>query len=327
MIAAMLTRRSLLAGAGAGFSAEVPKNRLARPADVEEVRIPSTLDGQMQPTWLLPPPAGKPAPLVVHLHTWSAHYNHSGGLDEALAECRARGWAMISPDFRGPNDHPQACASRFAVQDVLDAVEFARRRLSPDPRRLYVAGGSGGGHMTLVMAHAAPHLWAAVSAWVPITHLADWHAFSRQQGTRYYKMLESCCGGPPGTPQTDAEYSSRSPLLHLAKAAGLPVAIDVGIRDGHQGSVPVNQSLRAFNVLASANGARARQLAASAIDIITRESRIPEGLHTEDAEGPRKRKVLFRRTAGPLRLSVFDGGHEIDFPEAMRWLEPHRRRK
>ena len=33
----------------------------------------------------------------------------------------------IAPDFRGPNIRPEACASKLAIQDVLDAVEYAKK--------------------------------------------------------------------------------------------------------------------------------------------------------------------------------------------------------
>jgi hypothetical protein len=30
--------------------------------------------------------------------------------------------------------------------------------------------------------------------------------------------------------------------------------------------------------------------------------------------------VLFRRAAGPVRLTIFDGAHESDFAPGVRWL-------
>src|SRR5512143_3878309 len=112
------TRRAWFASLAAAYAAELPKDRLPRPADVDDVRIPGTLDGAPQPAWLLKTRDRSAAPLLVYLHSWSATYNHTGGIQQALAECRARNWTMISPDFRGPNERPQACASRFAVRDV-----------------------------------------------------------------------------------------------------------------------------------------------------------------------------------------------------------------
>ena len=175
--------------------------------------------------------------------------------------------------------------------------------------------------MALMMAQTAPELWAAVSAWVPITDLAAWHAFSKTKPSAYAKMMEQACGGPPGSPATDAEYRARSPLFHLARAVGVPIDLQVGIRDGHEGSVPVSHALRAFNVLAAANGHAGRSLSAGDIESITATARLPDGLVSDPHDEPaRKRPILFRRSAGPVRLTIFDGAHESDFAPAIRWL-------
>lgn len=314
-------------GATAAFAAEpaLPRTKpVGPPPGVQVITVRSTIDGTAEPVWFLPNPLPEPAPLLVHLHSWSARLGEAA----VARDCAKRGWAFLSPNFRGPNNRPEACASRLAIQDVLDAVAHARSATRVDPRRIYVVGGSGGGHMTLMMAQAAPELWAAVSAWVPIADLVAWHAFSKQKGSAYHKMLEQSCGGPPGTPATDAEYRVRSPLFHFARAEGVPIDIQAGIRDGHEGSVPVSHALRAFNVLAEANGQPGRALSAADIGFITTEARLPERLAAERVDEPeRKRAVLFRRTAGPVRITLFDGGHESDFATALRWLaqqEKHR---
>ncbi|HWQ55950.1 MAG TPA: alpha/beta fold hydrolase [Bryobacteraceae bacterium] len=297
----------------------------AQPQSLAEIQveIPSTEDGARQPALLYVPPGGsRPAvPLLVFLHSWSADYRTSEALKEALDECRERGWAFLSPDFRGPNNRPEACASKLAVQDVLDAVAFARKRARIDGRRIYLLGGSGGGHMALIMSSRAPRTWAAVSAWVPITNLAAWYASSKASGTRYYRMLEQCCGGAPGTPGTALEYRARSPLFSLARARSVRIAIDAGIRDGHEGSVPITHSLLAFNELARANGFEGRMLSPGEIDEFTASARVPQSLRGEvEDERGRKHKVLFRRTAGPVRLTIFDGAHTIDVRTGVNWL-------
>lgn len=297
-----------------------------------EVSIPSSKDGSAQPALLYVPPqaktGGAAVPLLVHLHSWSANYKASESLREAIQEAEKRNWVLVSPDFRGPNSRPEACASELAVQDVLDAVAYARKQANVDAKRIYLLGGSGGGHMSLMMSARAPKLWAAVSSWVPISDLADWYASTKAAGLRYSGMMEKCCGGAPGTSAAvDREYRVRSPLFILEKAKGLPLDIEVGIHDGHKGaSVPVRHSLRAFNRLAEANGHRGAMISDADIALITAEERLPEALAKDKVDEPgRKHPILFRRSAGPARLTIFEGGHTTDFPTAIRWLAEHSR--
>ena len=91
--------------------------RAAVPAGT--VQIPSSVDGRMQPALLhFPENISRPVPLLVHLHTWSARYNASSNIEEAFEEASKRGWVILSPDFRGVNDHPEACASRLASSSM-----------------------------------------------------------------------------------------------------------------------------------------------------------------------------------------------------------------
>ena len=306
-----------LAIVATAYSADEPRKPTEPPPGVQVINVRNSIDGTAEPVWFLPNPSSEPVPLLVHLHSWSARLGEAS----LVRECTKRGWAFISPNFRGPNNRPEACGSRLAIQDVLDAVAHARLATAVDPKRLYLVGGSGGGHMALMIAQAAPELWAGISSWVPITDLAAWHAFSKEKGARYYQMMEQACGGPPGTPATDAEFRARSPLFFLGRAKGVNIDIQAGIRDGHEGSVPVSHSLRAFNALATANGHGDRALAMSDIEFITARARIPDTLVAEKVDEPqRRRSVLFRRIAGPVRLTIFDGTHESDFGTAVRWL-------
>jgi dipeptidyl aminopeptidase/acylaminoacyl peptidase len=315
----------------AAVAAVVP-GLMAQPSPAEpgaEVRIKSSRDGALQPAILYVPPGaaaadrGARVPLLVFLHSWSNDYKTTGGVAEASGECRRRGWAFLSPDFRGVNDHPEACASDLAVQDVLDSIDYAKQQARVDEKRIYLLGSSGGGHMALVMAERAPQVWAAVSVWVPIVDLAAWYQFSKATGSQYYQMMEKCAGGPPGTAATDAEYRQRSSLPFLANAKGVRIAIDSGIRDGHAGAaVPLSQSLLAFNALARANGYAGKVLPAEDIEFMTREARVPDHLAGEtEEEAGRRQKVVFRRTAGPVRLTLFDGAHSVDVLTGIRRFE------
>ncbi|MEM1445736.1 MAG: prolyl oligopeptidase family serine peptidase [Planctomycetota bacterium] len=301
------------------------------------VEIVSSVDGTAQPAmWVPPQKTDGPAPLLVQLHTWSGDYRQAQPRDRFFAEAQERGWAFIHPNFRGPNQTPEALASPLAIADVVDAVRFAQSNADIDATRIYLAGSSGGGHMALRMAAAEPQLWAGVSAWVPISDLFAWHAThtkiveGKPTPGRYARMIEAACGGPPGTPQTDLQYVARSPLFHLQHAVGLPIDLNVGIHDGHQGSVPTDQTLLAFNRLADANGHPEQAFTPEQIALIRDQRTIPPTDQTttvDDIETPRRFPVLLRRHAGPVRVTVFDGGHTEDVAPAVDWLSQQQREK
>jgi dipeptidyl aminopeptidase/acylaminoacyl peptidase len=313
------------------FAAD-PKVTAKRPSAAETkaaalklaIDVPSSKDGTLQKVIYWRPEsaahdvAGPAVPLIVFLHSWS------GGFEQGppwIAQAKKMGWVLVAPDFRGPNSRPEACASDLASQDILDAVAYARRDARIDASRIYLVGGSGGGHMSLVMAERAPDLWAAVSAWVPISDLAAWHAESKARKSNYDKMLEKSCGGAPGL-MTEAEYRHRSPLFHLAAAKGVPLDINTGIHDGHTGSVPVSHSLRAFNVLAATD----KQISDEDIDFMVREQKIPAALAAETQNDPERQKAtLFRRASGNARVTVFEGGHDSEPSAALEWLSRQRK--
>ncbi len=174
-------------------------------------------------------PVGKHAvPLVVGLHTWS--YDRFNQLDQMLPFCRERGWALLLPEFRGPNlsSNPrarEACASSSAQQDILDSVERVANEYPIDRECIFLLGGSGGGHMALMMASLAPKFWKGVSSWVPITDLASWHG----ENPDYAKHVAACCGGDPGKdPATDREYRDRSPIYLVSELAEATLSLHHG---------------------------------------------------------------------------------------------------
>ena len=223
------------------------------PKEVRDLRYLSNADGTLQPTLYYSPKTDGPVPLLVGLHTWSGDYLQTsakyGG--PYAAWCIEKGWAFIAPSFRGPNRRPEACMSELAVEDVLSAVQFVRGRRAVDPDRIYLIGVSGGGHAALTLAGRRPDLWGGVSAWVGISDLTAWHAECKKSGRKYWRDIEASCGGAPGSNATvDLEYRRRSPLTWLAAAKRVPLDINAGIRDGHDGSVPISHTLHAFNAIA-----------------------------------------------------------------------------
>ncbi|MBX3436303.1 MAG: prolyl oligopeptidase family serine peptidase [Planctomycetaceae bacterium] len=287
-----------------------------------ETRVVSTLDQAEQPIryWAPEPATLEPTPILVSLHSWSGDYTQDRS--EWQAESVARGWIYLQPNFRGRNDHPEACGSPAAQQDILDAMDWASERYSVDKSRIYLAGASGGGHMSLLMAGRHPERFSAVSAWVGISDLAEWYRFHAPDGNprNYAQMIAASCGGPPGvTAEVDRQYHDRSPLFFLHQAVGLPLDICAGVRDGRTGSVPIHHSLRAFNELAKAAGQDV--IAESIMDQLWDQGRLTMPLSGDEADDPTYgRAILMRRHAGAARVTIFDGDHEALPAAACAWL-------
>ena len=292
--------------------------------NAQEVHIVSSLDGSEQPAFYYAPRTIKaPVPLLVALHTWSADYRQKFH-KPMEAHCIKNGWAYIHPNFRGPNRNPQASGSEPAVQDILDAVAYAKKQTKVDENRILLVGTSGGGYMSLLMAGRAPDLWAGVSAWVPISDLSSWHAECKSKGHKYARDIELSCGGPPGkSKEVDEQYRQRSPLTHLPKAKGLVrMDINAGIFDGHKGSVPVSHSLHAFNTIAE----KKDQVPQALIDELVQTAKVPDS-HAFSGKDPSYgiKKPLFRRMSAKARFTLFDGGHELVPTAALAWLAKQRK--
>ncbi len=294
--------------------------------ELVDVSIISSLDQTKQPSLSYAPEADKPVPLLVLLHTWSGNYKQKGHIEVALKECEARGWALIHPNFRGPNWTPDACGSALAVQDTVDAVNWMKQHHKIDDKRIYLTGVSGGGHMSMLMAGKHPEIWAGVSAWVGISDLTAWHIETKKAGRNYSQHIEKAVGGAPGSSkEIDQQLNQRSPLTYLHRAKGLPIDLNAGIHDGHTGSVPISHTLRAFNHLVKTNGQTNQSISEQNIQSMTNTRMVPNDLKFDAEAEERQHPILFRRQAGPVRVTIFEGGHEGDLPAAIRWLAKQKR--
>ena len=284
----------------------------------KEIKHRSSADQSEQPAVFYAPESKTPVPLVIALHTWSGDYQQK--YHKAVEQwCIRNGWAYIHPDFRGPNNRPEATGSEFVVADIVSAVEYAKKTTNIDTSAIYLVGTSGGGYTALVMAGHHPERWAGVSAWVPISDLAAWHAEGK-----HVEALEKSCGGAPGdTPAVDAEYAKRSPITYLKNAGGTTLHISAGIRDS---IVPISHSLHAFNEVAAAKD----RISEEDIRFFVEKRKVPPKLQA-DLSDPTygKKRPLFRRESGNAPVTIFDGGHELVAPAAMAWIQQvhHEKKK
>jgi len=293
------------------------------PPEVETVVFTSPADGSEQKALFYAPPGTEPVPLLVAFHTWSGDYRQD---EAAYAQwCIARGWAFLHPDLRGPANRPEAAGSDLAFADLRGVLDLAAAKRPIDPDRIYAIGVSGGGMMAMLAAARMPDVWAAASAWVPVTDLAAWHADSlARKNKNYARDIERVCGGLPGaSPEVDAAYASRSVIARLSAARPpCPLDINTGIHDGYTGSVPVSHAILAFNAVA----AEADRIPDVAIEAMVRGRKVPpEFVAAADDPLYAPKPVLLRRTSGSARLTVFDGGHEIVHKAGLTWLEAQRR--
>jgi dipeptidyl aminopeptidase/acylaminoacyl peptidase len=284
-----------------------------------EITVQSTIDSTPQPSLLFPASAPGPRPLLVLLHQWSGDYRQDYALwHEAV---RQRDWHLLQPDFRGINYNPNACASPLAQQDILDTVAHVLQRLPVDTARIYLAGESGGGHLSMMMAARYPQCWSAVSSWVGISDLAAWYHQSVERATRYAGALESVTGGKPGdSPDVDEQYRLRSPITWLHNIGDLPMEINAGIHDGHDGnSVPVSQTLHAFNAIARSHGNAPISEDEIARSVSRQREPIPAG------DPFINRPIYLSRNSHNARCVLFEGGHD-GLPEAgLQFLASHQR--
>ncbi len=306
-------------------SEKEPVKKLTWPAEVKEIQYFCSADRSQQPAMFYTPKTDAPIPLLVGLHSWSADYRQRDPGVYYARWCIEKNWVFIHPNFRGPNNKPQATGSEFVVQDIKDAVTFSTQKANVDVNRIYLVGSSGGGYAALLMAGRAPEIWAGVSAWVPIVDLVAWHQESRERKNRYAAMIESSVGGPPLLGASAyAESIKRSPITYLKNAQGLPLDINAGINDGHNGSVPISHSLRAFNRLAKPKD----KISEADIQFFIKNAAAPELLKQSVSDATYGNKQpLFRRTSGKTRITIFDGGHEIIPQAALNWLAKQRRIK
>ena len=104
--------------------------------------------------------------------------------------------------------------------------------------------------------------------------------------------------------------------------------INAGIHDGHggtmggEGSVPVGNSIRAYNELAKAGEKPDDIVPEEVIEHIEREEAVPGGYERRHTIDPAYNRIIhLRRTSGLSRLTIFEGGHEILYDAAFAWFE------
>lgn len=286
--------------------------------DIEDITITSTADDIEQPALWLPPEGDRPQPLLVILHSSSAEYLQHAGIPYAMFAVE-NGWAVIAPQFRGVNDDPESTGSDLAVQDVVDAIDFATSQEGVDAERVYAVGYSGGGTMSLLLAGRHPDKVTAVAAWGPPYDLIDFYRQSVAAGRGYAPNIRAACGGDPtASEEAEQECLHRSPVTHLdtAREEQVPVFIAQGI---HDSILWPSHGAGAFNQLADEDDRFSDDQMA-----VIAEGGVPDDLSepvsAETYFGDADPTPVIARQSGAALLVLFDADHDMAYHPTLRWF-------
>ena len=143
---------------------------------------------------------------------------------------------------------------------------------------------------------------------------------SSPSGASPWQPVEALRGESAAALQPDDAEArvARSPLGDLARAKGVPIHICEGVHDGHNGSVPIGHSIRAFNQLA----AEKDRLDDAFIAFAEKNETVPAELAFKgrDPFFAAKNRIHFRRTSGNVCLTLFEGGHAGNYASAADFL-------
>lgn len=292
------------------------------PAAAEPIEIVSSLDGQVQKAFFYKAPGHSPRPLVVSLHTWSGDYRQK---DTLIHFCIHRGFHYIHPNFRGPNQNPEAMGSDKVVSDIDDAIDYSLKNANVDTENIHVIGVSGGGHATVLTYMKSKHKIRSFSAYVGIYNLIDWYYESLGRGLKYANDIAISTSGDRNKLDVD-EARKRSPYFMNIPSSRQHSTLHLycGIHDGYTGSVPVSQTLNMYNKIVSHYNPRAigSMVPQDWIEIMTRERSLP-GI--ADQGRYLNRKIIYKNHYKDLvRLTVFEGGHEMPKGDVLKHIPAKR---
>jgi lysophospholipase L1-like esterase len=277
------------------------------PQESRVVEIASPIDGALQKAYFYPTASATPKPLIVSLHTWSGDYTQR---DELVHQIIANDWNYIHPDFRGVNNTPKALGSKYAIDDIEQAITYAIKNASVDLKNIHVIGASGGGYSTLYTYMNSEHNINSFSAWVPISDIEAWYYQSAGRKNKYADHILAATSA--GNSELNAlEARKRSPIFMKTPVklrTGSKLNIFAGIHDGYEGSVPVSQSVLFYNKVISDFGAKKSRLVSDReiIDLVSMRTypQLPE-------EKIGERAVIFKRSYKNISLILFEGNHEM----------------
>jgi hypothetical protein len=156
-----------------------------------------------------------PGPILVSMHGWhgAVQRYHPDDVKPALSG----EWFLIQPEMRGRgNSGGKQDANGWELQDVVDAVEFAKKHYHAfisDTSCIYLTGGSGGGGNVLGLIGKFPDYFCSAICEVGISDYGLWYRHDMKGEFRDEMETQGWIGG---TPDSNPEaYSSRGGITTL----------------------------------------------------------------------------------------------------------------
>lgn len=179
--------------------------------------------------------------------------------------------------------------------------------------------------MALMVAAKHPELFAGVSIWAAMTNLRDWHQEMMLRTFKdYTHQLEVAFGGLPS--EKPSTYWLRSPVSKTDRLKDTPIDLNAGITDGHHGTVAISHSLNFFNAICAKHDRLSVDIARKLMEGKQEQFPSNEIVYRPPIDPIYgAKRVLFRRESENIRLTIFDGDHEMITDAAIDWLS-HRSR-
>jgi dipeptidyl aminopeptidase/acylaminoacyl peptidase len=218
-------------------------------------------DGSLQlAAWLsqYEPSAATARPAVLFLHGGNAT---GDGHWELMRPYRDAGFAVMLPTFRGENGQAGIYSGFYdEVSDALAAATFLESQPGIDQNRLFIAGHSNGGTLSLLCAMARPFraavpISASVNAWRFFDRFRDDLCFDASDPEEFVMRSSVCFGTSLKCPTLLLRGMQENPydedhqlLIDRASSAGVTIGKEL-LPGTHTGVVPdaILESIRFFN--------------------------------------------------------------------------------
>ena len=273
------------------------------------VEIKSPIDETLQSAYFYKTKSPDPQPLVVSLHTWSNDYTQYDSINEFSLE---KDYNYIHPNFRGVNNTKDACCSELVISDIDASIDFALENANVDTTRIYVIGMSGGGYATLAMFMKSKHKIKKFSSWVPLVDLIQWYDETKILKLKYAPEILVCTQSKDDILNEEIARQ-KSPIFWktpVDKLTYSTLEISTGIYDGMIGNgvIPITHSINFYNKLLTDLGLTdSTKYVSDTEKLALLEFRKPLG----DFGQISGREVMLLKETNNIKLTLFEGGHEI----------------